>query len=316
MSRPLRIEYEGAWYHVMNRGINHQPVYLTVEHRNLFLDLLGEISNKFYVEIHGYCLMDNHYHLLIRTPIPNLGRAMRHLNGVYTRWFNISQKRDGSIFRGRYHAILIEEEQYLLQVSRYIHLNPVLAKVCLAPGDYRWSSYRYFLNNSSGYKWLRVENILSYFDDLKAYAEFISEGLDNELDSFYNQKIKPILGTEKFISKALISITEKHKSDCKSDVNRFKKIYSIESIVTLIKNYFNVEIYSLRNSTRGKKNIPRNFAIFYVSKYCQSTHQEIANYFKNINVKSVGTLIDRFELQLKIDGQMRKQFDDINRLLE
>src|SRR5437667_82852 len=99
MSRPLRIEYEGAWYHVMNRGIARQEIYRTAEHRYMFLGLLNEISVKYFIEIHAYCLMDNHYHLLIRTPFTNLGRAMRHLDGVYTRRFNISETKDGSIFR-------------------------------------------------------------------------------------------------------------------------------------------------------------------------------------------------------------------------
>src|SRR5438132_2071692 len=105
MARPLRIEYEGAWYHVMNRGISHQAIYKTIDHRRMFLDLLAEISSKFFVEIHAYCLMENHYHLLLRTPFSNLGKAMRHLDGVYTRRYNISEGRDGPIFRGRYHAI-------------------------------------------------------------------------------------------------------------------------------------------------------------------------------------------------------------------
>jgi len=162
MSRPLRIEYEGAWYHVMNRGIARQAIYLNRDHRNVFLTLLEEISRKYYIEIHAYCLMDNHYHLLLRTPLPNLGKAMRHLDGVYTRRFNISQKRDGSIFRGRYHAILIEEEEYLIRVSRYIHLNPVSAKICSNPIDYTWSSYQYFFNEDIHCRWLIKEKILSY----------------------------------------------------------------------------------------------------------------------------------------------------------
>src|ERR1700733_6569213 len=108
MPRPLRIEYEDAWYHVMNRGANHQPIFYTEVHREIFINLLKEISEKYFVEIHAFCLMDNHYHLLINTPLPNLSRAMRHLDGLYTQRFNIMEKRDGSLFRGRYKSILIE----------------------------------------------------------------------------------------------------------------------------------------------------------------------------------------------------------------
>jgi putative transposase len=154
MARPLRIEYEGAFYHVMNRGSARQDIYRTTEHRFIFLELLKEISDKYFIETHAYCLMSNHYHLLIRTPFANLGRAMRHLNGVYTRRFNISEARDGFIFRGRYHAILVEEDEYLFQVSRYIHLNPVSSKICIKPCDYAWSSYRYYINENIHCSWL------------------------------------------------------------------------------------------------------------------------------------------------------------------
>src|SRR5476649_1819645 len=110
MSRPLRLEYSGAWYHVMNRGINRMEIYLNDEHRKMFTNLLAEISTLFEVKIHSYCLMDNHYHLLLETPHPNLSKAMRHLNGLYTQRFNRLENRDGALFRGRYKAILIEAE--------------------------------------------------------------------------------------------------------------------------------------------------------------------------------------------------------------
>jgi putative transposase len=127
MPRPLRLEYENAWYHVMNRGAARQDIYKNDQHRLLFLNLLKEASLYYNIEIHAYCLMDNHYHLLIHTPRGNLSQAMRHINGLYTQVFNRSEKIDGSLFRGRYKAILVEEDSYLLQVSRYIHLNPVTA---------------------------------------------------------------------------------------------------------------------------------------------------------------------------------------------
>lgn len=120
MPRPLRIEYEGAWYHVMNRGANHQNIFHTNEHRKLFLELLTEINQQFYVELHSFCLMDNHYHLLIHTPFANLSKAMRYLDGVYTQRINRMMNRDGPLFRGRYKSILIEEDTYLLQV----HIPP------------------------------------------------------------------------------------------------------------------------------------------------------------------------------------------------
>lgn len=108
MARPLRIEYAGAWYHVMNRGASHQKIYHNDHHRLIFLGLLQKIQLRYGIELHAYCLMGNHYHLLLRTPMANLGRAMRHLDGVYTQRYNINTNKDGPLFRGRYKACLIE----------------------------------------------------------------------------------------------------------------------------------------------------------------------------------------------------------------
>ena len=141
MARPLRLEYPGAWYHVMNRGLARQPIFRTDAHRQHFLDLLLEIHNRYQVEIHAYCLMGNHYHLFIRTPLANLSRAMRHLNGIYTQRYNQGMHRDGPIFRGRYKSILVEADTYLLRLSRYIHLNPVAAKLVRKAETYPWSSF-------------------------------------------------------------------------------------------------------------------------------------------------------------------------------
>jgi putative transposase len=130
MARPLRIMYAGAWYHVMNRGTARQFIYHTDDQRHLFLSL---IHLRYQAEIHAYCLMGNHYHLLIRIQRPNLDRIMRHLDGIYTQRYNKSLNRDSPLFRSRYKSCLIEAENYLLQTSRYIHLNPVVAKLVTKP---------------------------------------------------------------------------------------------------------------------------------------------------------------------------------------
>ena len=115
MSHLLRIQFPDAWYHVMNRGGNYRNIYANDTDRKVFINLLSEISKEFKIEIHSYCLMDNHYHLLVRTPLGNLGRAMRHLGGVYTQRYNRMNEIDGHLFRGRYKAILIEDSDYLFK---------------------------------------------------------------------------------------------------------------------------------------------------------------------------------------------------------
>lgn len=125
MSRALRIEYEGAWYHVMNRGRRHEDIFTVKRDYELFVDLIRESVDMWDVNIAAYCLMPNHYHMLIQTPLGNITRVMRHINGVYTQRYNRKHGEDGQVFRGRYKSILVHGDSYLLQLLRYIHRNPV-----------------------------------------------------------------------------------------------------------------------------------------------------------------------------------------------
>ena len=142
MARPLRVEYAGALYHVTSRGNARKPIFKDEEDRKIFLRLLDRVNQRFHWLCHAYCLMDNHYHLVIETPEGNLTKGMRQLNGVYTQAFNRQHHRVGHLFQGRYKSILVERESYLLEVCRYVVLNPVRAKAVEKPEAWRWSSYR------------------------------------------------------------------------------------------------------------------------------------------------------------------------------
>ena len=157
MPRPHRIEYNDAFYHVMNRGRGYQRIFYSPPYCNAFLTTLAETHQRFGVLIHGYCLIGNHYHLLLQTPRGNLDRAMRHINGVYTQRYNRLKHTDGPLFRGRYKAFLVDEDHYLLQLSRYIHRNPVEAKPPLVQSldTYPWSSYPAYINYTKAPAWLQ-----------------------------------------------------------------------------------------------------------------------------------------------------------------
>ena len=192
MARPLRIQYPGAWYHVMNRGIARQSIYQNESHRLLFLSLLQEVNFRYQVQIHAYCLMGNHYHLLLRTPHANLDQVMRHLNGVYTQQYNLSVQKDGPLFRGRYKSCLIEAESYLIQTSRYIHLNPVVAKMVDQPENYPWSSYRFYIGLELSPPWLTKNRNLKFFwkgRSKPALSVFVQDGIKNSENEF-NKKIR------------------------------------------------------------------------------------------------------------------------------
>src|SRR5688572_13417680 len=145
MSRPLRIQYPGAVYHIMNRGRVRQPTFVDEADYRAFLETLGEANGQWGIEVFAYCLMGNHYHLCLRTQMGNLSRIMRHVDGIYTQRFNRRHRRDGTLFRGRYKGILIDADEYLAAVVRYIHLNAVAAGLVKMPEEYRWASHQYYL---------------------------------------------------------------------------------------------------------------------------------------------------------------------------
>jgi REP element-mobilizing transposase RayT len=182
MSRPLRIEFAGALYHVTSRGDRREPIYEDDEDRHSFLNMLGTVTGDFNWVCHAYCLMGNHYHLLVETPDGNLGRGMRQLNGVYTQWSNRRHRRVGHLFQGRYQAILVDKDSYLLELCRYVVLNPVRAGMVKKPGQWAWSSYRAMMGVQSAPPWLSVQALLAHFGRGLAsarahYERFVAQGM-------------------------------------------------------------------------------------------------------------------------------------------
>ena len=181
MTRPLRLAYPGALYHVTTRGNARQAIYTDDQDRSTFLAVLAEVVTRSQWLCHAYCLMNNHYHLLIETPQGNLSVGMRQLNGVYTQRFNRRHTRVGHVFQGRFKAILVERENYLLELCRYVVLNPVRAGLAKRPQTYRWSSYRATAGLEKAPEWLTREWVLAQFSPQRRraerqYQEFVQEG--------------------------------------------------------------------------------------------------------------------------------------------
>ncbi len=319
MPRPLRIEYAGAWYHVMNRGSNHQNIYITQDHFILFLNLLADISESFSCEIHAYCLMNNHYHLLIRTPLANLGKAMRHLDGVYTQRFNCIEDRDGPLFRGRYKAILIEEENYLLQVSRYIHLNPVSAKICVDPQNYSWSSYRYYLNNKIQNPWLIKNYILDIIcenKDVILYKKYVEDGIDDDLKKFYSKSIlQSILGSKEFVEKSIEKLNPEYQCEVRTDIYRTLKLSNLDVTLKCIEEYFRIDRKILTVSTRGKKNYPRMAAIYLLRQWVRFSHKQIADCLTNIQPRAISALLKRARVWIIEDKEFKHHIKNLELLI-
>jgi len=202
MARPLRIEFPGAVYHVTSRGNARDTIFINDSDREDFLWILGSVIQRYNWLCHAYCLMDNHYHLLIETIEGNISQGMRQLNGVYTQKLNGKHARTGHIFQGRFKAILVEKESYLLEVSRYIVLNPVRAKMVERPEAWRWSNYNATAQITSAPEFLTVDWILGCFADNKkgateCYREFVSNA-DTGSSPLDKVKGQLFLGGEEF----------------------------------------------------------------------------------------------------------------------
>ena len=179
MGRLPRREYEGAWHHVMNRGGCSRDVFLERSDRTLFLAILNEAVQRTDIEVHAYCLMKNHYHLLMRTPEPVLGAALQHLAGKYTQEFNRRHVRDGALFRGRYHSVPITTDEHLLTALRYIHRNPT-NDFGIEPDDYEWSSHRSYSDQAPTTTWLQTSFLLSLTGGALGYAALVNSPLGTE----------------------------------------------------------------------------------------------------------------------------------------
>jgi REP element-mobilizing transposase RayT len=204
MARPLRIEYPGALYHVTSRGDRQEPIFDDDQDRRAFLNLLGDVVSRFRWRCHAYCLMGNHYHLMIETPEANLTKGMRHLNGVFTQWSNRRHRRSGHLFQGRYKAILVDRDSYFVELARYIVLNPVRAAMVKHPRQWAWSSYGATVGTSPAPAWLSIDNALAMFANRRAtarrkYQQFIEEGMGTE--SIWNDLRGQIyLGDDDFVA--------------------------------------------------------------------------------------------------------------------
>lgn len=282
MPRPLRIQYANAWYHVMNRGAGRKRIFKKNLHREMFLNTLKECHQMFNLKIHAYCLMSNHYHLLVSTPDANLSRAMRHLDGVYTQRFNSEVNIDGALFRGRYTAKLIEDESYQMVVSQYIHLNPVEAGIVKEAHEYKWSSYRAKVGLVDRPLWLCTDIIVEKFPpDISVVA--IPD--------------TPIVGSQSFKDKVLLGLNDKVAEACAPDIKRCKSIPEIRTIIDATCEYYGIDYETLQYTQRNKLNLPRLICMYMSRKIFGHTLSSIAKTFHYRRPSTVSSYISKLEQQ-------------------
>ncbi|MBY0266583.1 MAG: transposase [Burkholderiales bacterium] len=279
MARPLRLELAGALYHVTSRGDGRDDIYRSDEDRLAWLEVLKEVCRRFNWVCHAYCQMTNHYHMVIETPEANLSEGMRQLNGVYTQRFNRAHDRVGHVFQGRFKAILVDKDSYLLELARYVVLNPLRARMVQRLEQWPWSSYLATCGQAGCPDWLQVDFVLSQFSAQRAraiakYVAFVHEG--KRLPSVWGQLQGQVyLGPETFVKKMQALVDKK---PALMEIPRAQRRALTRALTEYAKAY------------------PRNKAIALAYLSGQHTMAAIADHF-GVHYTTVSRLVKNYEAE-------------------
>ncbi len=308
MSRPLRIEYPGAVYHIISRGNERREIFLDDGDRLKFLDMLADYHDRFGILVHCYVLMDNHYHIAIETPQGNLLKVMHGLNSGYTGYFNRKYNRIGHLFQGRYKAIIVDKENYLLELSRYIHLNPVRSHMVEKPEEYAWSSYSGYILSRRVKPWIEYSWIMGVFGEGKAsrkkYKEYVERlTKDGELSGKLYGQI--IMGTDDFICKVKKMIGK----ELKDGVHNRKILSAASNPQTILK--IASEVFNITRDEFFRKGQMKNAAIYLLKRYSGLNNREIGELFGGMHFTAVSKACTRFEEKMANDVKMSKKIQAV-----
>jgi len=316
MARPMRIEYEGAFYHVTSRGNERKEIFGGPKDYARFKHYVSEAQDKYDFVLHGYVLMTNHYHLILETNRANLHQIMHYINGSYTTYFNRLNGRSGHLFQGRYKGIVIDVDNYLLELSRYLHLNPVRAGMIKRPEEYGHSSYRFFIGLGRKTEEIvtrdRIWGMISG-DRRRAaqkYRRYVEEGMKrdfrNPLKTLYGGAI---LGSGEFVQELLKSKGAKKVKDEEISYRRqFKATKRIEDLIVDVSSYFDVQ----PNKVLEEKGVIRDIGIYFGKKYTGLTNREIGERFGGLSYSGVTRVSQRFEEKLTKDRTLKSRVKEID----
>jgi REP element-mobilizing transposase RayT len=311
MARPLRICYPGAFYHITSRGNERKAIFKGRADREKFLSYLESAVLRYDAIIHVYCLMDNHYHLLLETPYGNLSQIMRHINGAYATYFNTKHQRPGHLLQGRFKAILVEFDAYSKELSRYIHLNPLRANMIHDLDDYKWSSYLDYIGIRTAPAWLDTSFILGYFGKnprtaKQNYREFVTDRLGQEYENPLGEVVgSTILGSIDYVKhiKAKFIQGKKPNRDLPA-LNALISKPTIEDIKKAVKSHCD-------HQPAMKKNV----ALYLCHKYTTNTLKLIGHHF-GIGESAVSQASRRVKERLRKDKNLKKQIEGIESSLD
>ena len=324
MARPLRIQYPGAFYHVMNRGNSRQNIFLADEDRYTFLEGLTDSCEIYGVRLICYVLMANHFHLIVQTEQANLSEFIHHFLMTYSVRYNRQRQRVGHLFQGRYKSLLIDAEAYLLSLSRYIHLNPIQTKRFQGSDfktkvsyikDNRWSSLSGYCSvrkriEGVDYAWL----LKVYFsgDNVKGrgeYWNYVCQGLKGEIENPFDHVVyQTILGTKGFVERVKNKVSWKKEREVPA-LRRLRRSFSVEKIMEVIGSSCGVEPIKILNRKTGAK-LVRQMAMELCYRYSPLNQREIGEMF-SVDYSTVSRNRGDIKKKLQKDTQLKKKFDEI-----
>ena len=300
MARPLRIEYPGAHYHVMSRGNERRAIVRDDPDREKRLDWLRRTVETYGWRLHAFVLMNNHEHLFVETPEANLAAGMQFLNGAYTSYFNRRHRRAGHLFQGRYKAQLVEEEGYYLEVSRYLHLNPVRAGCVERPQQYRWSSYAGYHDPRRTLDWITYGNVLGEFaSDRKrartAYRRFVSAGVEQKPASPFSKAFRGVVvGSEKFLDRVREMLGEHEADPAIPQLGQLRAMPSLETIGQVVADEFGVEVGDWAKGRRSD-NVSRAMAAYLARRRFGYRAKDVASALGYSSAAGVAQAVKRIE---------------------
>jgi putative transposase len=312
VARPLRIEYKGAFYHITARGNERKRIFFGKGDYDKFKEYLLEAQDKYGYRLHCYVLMGNHYHLLIETPNGNMNKVLHYINGSYANYINRKRNRNGHLLQGRYKGILVDRDAYMLELSRYLHLNPVRAKIVERPEDYRQSSYRSYVKTQKE-AIVTTDLILGMVSEdgktaRRAYREYVEKGVTEEgrnpLEDVYGGVI---LGSRGFIKQALRMLKETALDQEEIARRRELRKFEIEDVIEAVCSYFEVSADRL---AEGGNDL-RDMAIYLLKRHTSFLNRQIGELFEGLTYSGVSKANQRFSTRMSGDRSLRKAVEKI-----
>jgi len=310
MARPHRLQGENCFYHITSRGDDRKRVYINDSDFKKFLEYTLRAKERFKFYLYAYVLMPNHYHLLIETLRPNLSRIMQYINTSYTTYYNIKRKRYGHLFQGRYKSIVADKDNYFQHLSRYMHLNPVRAKIVERPEDYAWSSYNGY-NSKNGDGYIDKDRIKDALDMNEAeYRRFVSDGVETgESNPFKKIYAGFILGNASFIKEKLRDSKAQLEGENISYNRALTRYFSAEEIIDAVAERYGKSREELCDSKKRPMKEKR-IAIYLIKKFSNLTNNKIGERF-GITYSAVSKAARQLEELIGEDKGIKKEVGEL-----